>query len=338
MNRLAVGRVGKAPLPAEFELIARYFAPLAAGAPGALGLLDDAALVDVSPGHRLVVTTDAVVAGIHFLPDDPPDLVARKALRVNLSDLAAMGARPIGYFLVSAFAEQDEAWLAAFVGGLAEDQAIFAVSLMGGDTVATPGPLTLAITAIGEVRAGRELRRSAARVGDAVFVTGTLGDGAIGLAAARGMLPELSEEQRAFLARRYRLPEPRVAFGQALSEEGLAVCGMDISDGLAADLGHICETSQVAARVDWARLPLSEAAAAALRARPGLRDAVFAGGDDYELLFAAPPEREAAILAAGARLGLRVTRIGEIVPGADVAVIDGAGQPIALARKGYRHF
>jgi len=229
----------KTPLPAEFDLIARYFAPLAAGAPGALGLLDDAALVDVSPGHRLVVTVDAVVAGVHFLADDPPDLIARKALRVNLSDLAAMGARPLGYFLAAAFADQDEPWLAAFAAGLAEDQASFGVALMGGDTVATPGPLTLAITAIGEVRSGRELRRSAAKAGDLIFVTGTLGDGALGLAALRGALPALSGAQRDFLARRYHLPEPRIDFGRALTEEGLALCGMDISDGLGADLGHI---------------------------------------------------------------------------------------------------
>jgi thiamine-monophosphate kinase len=334
-----VGRAeAETPLPPEFDLIARYFAPLAAGAPGALGLLDDAALVDVSPGHRLAVTADALVAGVHFFADDPPDLIARKALRVNLSDLAAMGARPIGYFLAAAFADQDEAWLASFVSGLAADQATFGIALMGGDTVATPGPLTLAITAVGEVEPARALRRNAAKAGDAVFVTGTLGDSALGLAALRGALPDLSEADRRYLVQRYHLPEPRVDFARALAEEGLAACGMDVSDGLAADLGHICETSRVGARVEWARLPLSPAAAGALPARPDLRDLVVAGGEDFELLFAAPPAREGAILGLGARLGLPVCRIGAVVAGRAVEVIDADGSIVRLASSGYRHF
>jgi thiamine-monophosphate kinase len=330
--------VGKAPLPAEFDLIARYFAPLAAGAPGALGLLDDAALVDVTSGHRLVVTVDALVAGVHFLPDDPADLIARKALRVNLSDLAAMGARPIGYFLASAFAEQDEQWLATFTRGLAQDQAEFGVSLMGGDTVSTPGPLTLSITAIGEVGIGRELRRNAARIGDLVCVSGTLGDSALGLLALREELPQLSTADRQFLIGRYRLPEPQVALGQALSERRLTRCAMDVSDGLAADLGHICRASGVGARLEWQRLPLSDAAAAALAIHAELRERVVSGGDDYELLFTIAAAQEPAVLALGERLGVRITRIGVIEPGSDVVIVDESGAPMRLRHAGFRHF
>ncbi len=336
--RWTCAHVARGRLPPEFELIARYFAPLAAAAPGALGLLDDAALVEVAPGHRLVATADAVVSGVHFLPDDPPDLVARKALRVNLSDLAAMGARPLGYLLVTAFSGQDEAWLAAFAAGLEADQRAFGIALLGGDTVATPGPLTIAVTALGEVAAGRELRRSRARPGDLVLVTGTLGDGALGLKALRGALPMLDEAQRAALARRYHLPEPRLAFGRAVAERGLAACGMDVSDGLVADLGHICDASGVGAEVDLARLPLSPAAAAAVAADSALRAAVCTGGDDYELLLTAAPEGAAALQAAAAEEGLLLTPIGRIVAGAGVHLRDEDGREIEFNSGGYRHF
>ncbi|MBX6320592.1 MAG: thiamine-phosphate kinase [Rhodospirillaceae bacterium] len=325
-------------LPPEFELIARHFAPLAAAAPGALGLGDDAALVEVAPGRRLVVTSDAVVAGVHFLPDDPPDLVARKALRVNLSDLAAMGARPVGYLLVTAFSDQDEAWLAAFAGGLAADQAAFGIPLLGGDTVATPGPLTIVVTALGEVPEGRELRRSRARPGDLVLVTGTLGDGALGLKALRGELAMLTEADRAALVRRYNLPEPRLAFGRAVAEGGLAACGMDISDGLVADLGHVCARSGVGAEIELARLPVSPAAAAAVAADPALRPALYAGGDDYELLLTAPPERVPALVQAAAESGLHLTPIGRIVAGTGVHLKDEEGREIRVRSGGYSHF
>jgi thiamine-monophosphate kinase len=330
--------VGKGRLPPEFDLIARYFAPLAAPAPGALGLTDDAALIDVSPGHRLVVTMDALVADVHFLASDPPDLIARKALRVNLSDLAGMGARPIGYFMATAFSDQDEAWLATFAAGLQEDQRQFGLALMGGDTVGTPGPLTLAITAVGEVRAGRELRRSRAKAGDVVLVTGTLGDGALGLRALRNELPALTADHRRSLARRYHLPEPRLAFGRAVAEQGLATCGMDVSDGLFADLGHICETSGMGAEVELARLPLSPAAEAAVRVYPDLRGLIYAGGDDYELLLTAASDRAAALSALAGSLGLRLTEIGRIVVGNSVNILDENGKEIIDIRKGWTHF
>jgi thiamine-monophosphate kinase len=321
--------------PGEFEIIARYFAPLAAQQPAALGLGDDAAILDLEPGWSLVATADALVAGVHFLPEDPPGLIARKMLRVNLSDLAAMGARPVGYLMTIALPPSaDEPWIAAFAAGLALDQAEFGIGLLGGDTVATPGPLTLSVTALGRVRAGTALRRNAARPGDAVFVSGTLGDAALGLEVLRGRLAGLSGANRDFLVDRYHLPRPRLALGAAVVESGLARAGMDVSDGLVADLGHIAETSGCAAEIEAARLPLSPAASAALAADPGLLIHILAGGDDYELLLAAPPEAEAS-LSALADAGL--TRIGRILPGSGVRVLDAGGRPIPLSRSGYQH-
>jgi thiamine-monophosphate kinase len=277
--------------PGEFELIAELFAPLAAGYPGALGLKDDAAVVDVPAGRSLIATTDTMVSGVHFLPDDPADLVAKKLLRVNLSDLAAKGARPTLYLLALSMPESTGLdWLRGFAAGLAADQGAFGITLIGGDTTSTPGPLTATVFALGEIAPGREIRRSGARPGDRVFVSGTLGDAALGLKALRGELLGLAAaEHRAALVARYRLPEPRVALGQALV--GIASACCDVSDGLMADLGHICETSELAAEVEAERLPLSPAARAALQQDPGLIGAIAAGGDDYELVFTAPPGR-----------------------------------------------
>src|ERR1700732_3468338 len=241
----------------EFERIRRFFAPLAG--PGGLGLLDDAAIVDCKAGCRLVVTADAIVAGVHYLPDDPPDLVARKLLRVNLSDLAAMGARPRHYLLTTALpAALGDDWVARFAEGLAQDQRHYGIDLLGGDSVATQGPAVLSLTAIGEVAAGAEIRRSGARPGDHVWVAGTIGDAFLGLAVMRGGHPELAAEERTVLTGRFQLPEPRVELGPRLA--GIAHAMLDVSDGLLADLGHICEASHVGACVMRAELPLSPAA------------------------------------------------------------------------------
>ncbi len=321
----------------EFELIERFFAPLSLKAPGALGLRDDAALVDVPEGWRLAVTTDALVAGVHFLADDPPELIARKMLRVNLSDLAAMGAQPAGFVVAAAFPRDGgTTWIARFAEGLAVDVAAYDVPLLGGDTVATDGPATFAVTAFGLVPVGRELRRAGARPGDLIYVSGSLGDAAFGLAVLKGAAGEVAAEHAAALVDRYRLPRPRTALGPSLV--GLATAAVDVSDGLCADLGHLCAASGVAAEVEAARLPLSAAARALVAARPEALMTVLTGGDDYELLFTVPPEREAEVAALAARLDVGLTRIGHIGAGSGVSIADAQGRPVVPGEAGYRHF
>jgi thiamine-monophosphate kinase len=319
----------------EFERIRRFFAPLAG--PGGLGLLDDAALVDGRAGHRLVVTADAIVAGVHFFPEDPPDLVARKLLRVNLSDLAAMGARPLHYLLTTALpATLGAEWVESFALGLGADQELYGVSLLGGDSVATNGPAVLSLTAIGEVAAGAEIRRSAAQNGDEVWVSGTIGDAYLGLGVLQGGYPQLAAELRTQLINRFQLPEPRVGLGPALA--GIARAMIDVSDGLMADLGHICETSHLAAIVELSALPMSAAAASVAAADPQVVPRLACGGDDYELLFTAPPRAAEAIRGIGSRLDIRLTKIGRIEPGTGVRLIDGAGRVVDIEVAGYRHF
>ncbi|MFL1463644.1 thiamine-phosphate kinase [Roseococcus sp. DSY-14] len=304
-------------LPAEFGLIARHFAPLAG--PGALALLDDAALLPGPAGTELVLAADALVAGVHFLPDDPPGTLGRKALRVNLSDLAAMGAEPLGYLLTLALPPgTDDSWLAAFAAGLAEDQAAFGLHLLGGDTVSTPGPLSLSLTILGRVPAGAAIRRTGARPGDEAWVSGRIGDGWLGLRAARGEWPDPDGR----LARRYRLPEPRLATGQAL--RGVARAMMDVSDGLLQDLGHLCRAGGCAAVVEAACIPVSDRAAPVA--------ALATGGDDYELLLAAAPEDAARCAALG------LARIGRFTAGPPrVTMVDEEGRDITPARLGWSH-
>jgi thiamine-monophosphate kinase len=319
----------------EFERISRYFAPLAG--PGGLDLLDDAALLDCRAGYRLVVTADAIVAGVHYLPEDPPDLVAKKLLRVNLSDLAAMGAQPLHYLLTTALpASLGAEWVREFSRGLAEDQRRYAVSLLGGDSVSTPGPAMLSLTAIGEVATGAEIRRSGARLGDDVWVSGTIGDAYLGLGVLRGAYPQLGAEHRAALIHRFQLPEPRVALGPALAAAAHAM--IDVSDGLLADLGHVCETSQVAAVVEMPALPMSAAARQAAALEPGIVPRLATGGDDYELLFTTPREALEAVRGIGTRLAVALTRIGRIVAGRGVRLVDAQGHEIAVETAGYRHF
>ena len=332
----------------EFDLIRRLFSPLARH-PGALGLMDDAALLEGVPGRYTVLTTDAIVAGVDFLADDPADLVAQKLIRVNLSDLAAMGAAPVGLMLAACFGDKlPPNWIEEFAEGLAEDCEAYGVPLLGGDTVATRGPSTFTITAVGQVAIGKELRRSGAKPGDRVWVSGTIGDGAFGLIAAQGLANRLSEADTAFLADRYRLPQPRLGIAQDLA--GTATAAMDISDGLVADLGHICAASGVWAAIEAARVPFSPAASAAISVGlgEGLATALT-GGDDYELLFTAPPAADDKINAVASQHGLRLTAIGSVMPeetgsdghaatGLRVRVIGTDGRPIGLTRSGYRHF
>ena len=314
-------------LPPEFSLIARYFRPLAG--PGALDLRDDAAVLTPPPGRELVLTTDAMVAGVHFLPDDPADLIGRKLLRVNLSDLAAKGAVPLGYLMtVSAPKTTPEAWFAGFAAGLAQDQAQFGVSLLGGDTTSTPGPVSLSLTIIGHVAPGRAVHRFGAAAGDEIWVTGTIGDGALGLAVALGRL----DDPTGFLLDRYRLPQPRVG----LAINGIASAGMDVSDGLVQDLGHLCRASGLAARLLAETVPLS---AAARLAGPDWLATCLTGGDDYELLLAVPPRHAAQLQAVAAGAGVAVTRIGHFhAGGTEVMVVGDDGEGFALDKPGWSHF
>jgi thiamine-monophosphate kinase len=319
----------------EFELIAEVFAPLAV-APGAFALTDDAAIATPPAGRDLVVTTDALVESVHFFTSDPPDLIARKALRVNLSDLAAKGATPSGYLLALSIPKQIEMpRLRAFAVGLAEDQREFGISLLGGDTTWTPGPLTVAITAFGHVPQGAMLRRSGARPGDLVFVSGMIGDAGGGLACLKGE-GTLPEEQRDYLVRRFQLPEPRMVLGQALV--GVASASLDVSDGLIADLGHIAQTSNVRVEVEAARVPLSTAL---LSLRPDAENRIVratTAGDDYEIAFTAPPERRSEIIAAAARAAVPLTEIGRVSEGEGVALLDPEGNEITITQSGYAHF
>ena len=329
---------GKGKLPGEFDLIARYFAPLAAKAPGALGLKDDAATFQPPAGMDLVFTTDALTADLHFLRSDPPDLIARKMLRQNLSDLAGKGAKPLGYLMTTALDDGvDEAWIAKFAEGLAQDQAEFDIALWGGDTTKTPGPLALTATLIGAVPTGRALRRDGARPGDRILVTGTIGDGIFGLAAHRGEL-DLEQPARRFLAQRYVLPQPRMALGRMLAEQGLAHAGMDISDGLAADLGHMCAASNCGADVAVASVPLSDAVADLVAGEPGLITSAITGGDDYELLLAVPPDRVAAVLEAAQQSGTAIADVGSIVQESGLTFRDRDNQPLAFEKAGFTHF
>ena len=324
------------PRLGETDLIARYFAPLAG--PAGLELRDDAALMRLGPGQDLVLTTDALVAGVHFFADDPPAAIARKALRVNLSDLAAKAARPLGFLLSLAlpFDWRDD-WLKALADGLGADALAFDCPLIGGDTVATPGPLTFSVTAIGSVAEGRMVRRTGVKPGDRLYVTGTIGDAAIGLKVRLGQGPDIPHADRAFLLQRYLTPEPRLKLIEAMAAH--ASGGMDVSDGFAGDLAKMLDVSGVTARVPIYRLPLSPAARTAIAADPDLFEVAATGGDDYELLASAPPESAPAFEAAAAAAGAPLTFIGEAIEGRLPPSFIGAdGNPVAFARGAFSHF
>lgn len=324
---------------AEERLIARYFRPLAT-APGAFGLNDDAAIVTPPPGCDLVLTTDGVIAGVHFLPDDPPDNIGRKVLRMNLSDLAAKGAKPVGFLMSIALpAATDEAWIAAFAAGLGEDAKHYACPLLGGDTDHTPGPLSVSITSFGAVPHGAMVRRSTANAGETIVVSGTIGDAALGILLRRdASLAErwrLSATFSAYLNDRYLLPQPRNALAAAVLRHASAA--MDVSDGLAGDLAKLCRASGVAAEIDVADVPLSDAAHAALAAEPTLIEPILTGGDDYEVVLTIAPEKLGAFRAAADQAGVAVTEIGRVMAGQG-ARFSRDGKALSFARPSYSHF
>ena len=325
------------PASGEDSLIARYFRPIATD-PGAFRLDDDAAALKAE-GCDIVVTTDAIVEGVHFLPDDPPDSIARKALRVNLSDLAAKGAVPAGFVLTLALRHADENWLQPFATALGEDAMQFGCPLLGGDTVSTPGPLMVSVTAFGRVPDGKMVHRSGAKSGDRVMVTGTIGDAALGLAVLKGgkVHAAAGADARAMLADRYRVPQPRVALAEIIRAH--ATAAMDVSDGLAGDLTKLCGASGVSAVIDLASIPLSETARdLVVRGVVGL-ETLIAGGDDYEILCTVPEDRVRTFGEAAQRAGVAVSSIGSIVAGISAPkFIDGQGREVALERLSYGHF
>lgn len=323
----------------EDELIARFLAPLAGE--GGFGLKDDTALLSLPEGEELVLTVDAVVAGVHFLPGDPPASIARKALRVNLSDLAAKGAVPRGFLLVLALPPGwTEGWMADFAAGLGEDAAVYACPLLGGDTVRTPGPLTLSVTAFGAVPQGTMVPRMGAREGDAVLVSGTIGDAALGLALHTGKAGAwagaLTEEERAHLVDRYLHPRPRTNLAAAVRANARAA--MDVSDGLVGDFAKMLRAAGLGGEIDLALLPLSAAARSALGADETLVEAIATGGDDYEILCTVPESGVDGFMKAARSAGTPLTRIGTVGPtGGGLTIRDGAGER-QFAKGSYGHF
>ena len=330
--------MASAPASGEDSLIARYFRPIATD-PGAFNLDDDAAALKPD-GDDIVVTTDAIVEGVHFLPDDPPDTVARKALRVNLSDLAAKGAVPAGFVLTLALRDTDEAWLKPFAAALGEDAAQFGCPLLGGDTVSTPGPLMVSVTAFGRVPSGKMVHRSGAKPGDRVLVTGTIGDAALGLAVLGGGKVHAAVSDataRDLLVGRYRVPQPRVVLAEIVREH--AGAAMDVSDGLAGDLTKLCRVSGVSAAIDLESIPLSDTARDLLsRGIVGI-ETLIAGGDDYEILCTVAEDRVDAFVQAAQGAGVAVSSIGTVLAGSGAPkFLDGQGGEIVLKRRSYSHF
>jgi thiamine-monophosphate kinase len=317
-------------MPSEFDLIAKYFTRPSVSA--LLGVGDDAALMRPTPGYELAVSTDMLVAGQHFFADTDPYWLGHKTLAVNLSDLAAMGATPRWALLALSLPQADADWLQAFSRGLFDLAERHGVELVGGDT--TRGPLNICLTILGEVEAGRALRRDGAKAGDEIWVSGELGGAALGLLHLRGEIG-LSDDHAEACLHRLHVPEPRNALGTALL--GIANAAIDISDGLLADLGHILERSGVGAAIEYARLPAAPAIAL-WRDQTVARHCQLAGGDDYELCFTAPVARRAEVLLAAKQTGVPVTSIGTVTPQPGLRVLGQSGESIAVEGKGFDHF
>jgi thiamine-monophosphate kinase len=323
-------------ISAEDHLIARFFRPIAIH-PGALELTDDAAYLTPPAGCDLVLKTDAIIGGVHFFIEDAAHTVACKALRVNLSDLAAKGARPLGFLLTLGLPKEiGDTWLTSFAEGLRSDSVLFACPLFGGDTDRTPGPITVSIAMFGSVPEATMVRRAGAKPGDRVFVTGTIGDAALGLAVRNGKEWNLSEAQRQHLLARYLLPQPRNVLAEAVRQHASAA--MDVSDGLAGDFGKLCRASQVGATIAVERVPTSDAAKAVLDADPAMRETAFGGGDDYEIVCTVPVANAESFRAAAQAANVPVAEIGEIVAGEGARFLGRDGTPLTFRRTAFSHF
>lgn len=329
------------PRLTEHELIAKYFAPIAGSA--GLRLADDAAIIAPPAGHDLVLSTDMLAAGVDFFAEDPADAIAKKALRVNLSDLAGKAAEPLGFLLSLALPRDwTEDWLALFAKGLGEDAKLYGCPLIGGDTMLSPDGLIISITVLGSVPKGEMVPRGGAAEGDVIYVSGTIGDSALGLRlhrnaeTDRAWIRALDTSARVHLAERYDLPQPRLALASALRLHAHAA--MDVSDGLAGDLAKMLRLTGLTAVIDLADVPLSDAARQALAVEPALAATLLSGGDDYEILCAVSPDEAAAFESAGSAAGVAVTRLGRAQAGAANPVFKDANGPIALPTLGYEHF
>jgi thiamine-monophosphate kinase len=325
---------------AEDRLIATYFRPLATH-PGAFDLADDAAAIAPPPGCDLVLTTDGVISGVHFFRDDPADAVARKALRINLSDLAAKGAAPLGFLLsIGLPAGLPPDWIKSFAHGLREDAEHYGCPLLGGDTDKSPAAITAYIAALGAVPHGGMVRRKGARPGDWVVATGTIGDAALGLLlrrdAAAAARWRLDAAMRDHLTDRYLLPQPRTAIAAVLRRHASAA--IDVSDGLAGDLAKLCRASGVGADVAVADLPLSPAARQAVREEPALIETILTGGDDFEVVATFAPGRFERLCQEAAAAGVLMTRIGTVTAGDSADFRDANGRALAFRRPSYSHF
>ena len=325
----------------EADIIQGFFAPLAAGFEGAFGLKDDAASIVPPPGCEFVVSVDAIAAGVHFFPDDAAADIGWKAVAVNVSDLIAKGAAPYVYVMSLAFPDTpDNAWLLGFVTGLSEAQRAFGITLVGGDTDQRPGPLSVTITAIGIVPAGRIVKRGTARVGDHVFLSGTLGDSALGLKLRWNEVAAdpftVSAAHRSDLIARYLRPRPPLALVPVLRD--FASASMDVSDGLVKDLTRMVEASRVGALIDSEAFPLSNAARAVIASKASELATIATGGDDYQVLATVAPHNAAAFVAAAGRAGVEVAEIGRIMVGDGVVILGPAGNVISFEQSGYDHF
>jgi len=320
----------------EFDLIETYFAPLAAAEPGSLNLKDDAAVLRFGQGRETVVTTDCLVSGVHFLPDDPPETLAAKLIGVNFSDLASMGATPRFFTIAAAFPRTlDEEWVRRFAEGIKGSQARFGGVLVGGDTVSTDGAMTLTLTAFGEVPEGTAIKRSGAKPGDALFVTGVIGDAYAGLRLLQGGYDHLPASDKDYLTERYRKPSPQLEIGDMV--RGIASAMIDVSDGLAADLGHLCEASGVGGVVDSKAVPLSSAVAKLLAEHHLTYEEILTGGDDYELLFSVPANKINDLEAVRLSFETPISRIGTAKESREVIFKDGNIR-LDLDKTGYQHF
>lgn len=322
-------------MPGEFSLIEQLFEPLAG--PEGLSLQDDAAVLSPRAGYDLVLTKDAIAEGRHYLPGDPAETIAKKLLRVNLSDLTAKGAMPRGYLLSCAWSyETSFEWMQAFADGLKEDQGEFGIALWGGDTVRLEGPSVFSLTAIGEVPTGQIIKRTGAAPGDDLWVTGTIGDAALGLLIATGEYEAGTQAGRDHLIDRYRVPQPPVTFGRKLC--GVATAALDVSDGLLGDLEHLCRASNVGARIDRSAIPLSTEFKKCLSSSEAFWRLVYGGGDDYQTLFSSPHASQDRVVEIAHSVGVQVSRIGQLTEEQSVTVLNEVGQPEDVAPFGFSHF